>query len=300
MAAFDSLQRAGFAGFEFPVSEIRVTGALREHVHEYPHAPGGAPEKLGRKLYEFHMRAPFHNTFLSYPKLWPETIASLRIIFEGGRSFDLIVPTIGLITAYCTSWVETADMRSARSGVSVEMTFREDQTDLFLVKELVAARAADLQNAGRVFTKDIVEGKDLQGNIFDSIQEMLNSISGIGDQFELYGTLFKAKLDGIANACSAIDRSFSFFNKPQNHASTEALHALWAAALKLSKDVEKRAAPVERFRVPIVMSVADVSRRLYGNSTRAMEILRMNAIENPFAITAGTVLVVYAPERLAA
>ena len=88
MPLFDNLERASFAGYAFPVSDVEVTGGLRDHVHEYPHSPGGAPEKLGRKLYEFSFTSPMLAGFPRYPKLWPETAASLRIVFEGGAVLD--------------------------------------------------------------------------------------------------------------------------------------------------------------------------------------------------------------------
>jgi hypothetical protein len=61
---FDQLQAASFAGYIFPWSRIRVSCSLRDHVHIYPHAPGGQPEKLGRNLYEFHFTCPFHQNLI--------------------------------------------------------------------------------------------------------------------------------------------------------------------------------------------------------------------------------------------
>ncbi len=100
MAAFDALLRASFLDYPFPVQDIDVKGGLRDHVHEYPHAPGGAPEKLGRKLYEFTFTCPFLTGLRGYPKLWPETLATLRIFFEGQNTGDLVVPTIGTINTF--------------------------------------------------------------------------------------------------------------------------------------------------------------------------------------------------------
>ena len=59
MAAFDELQPTSFNDIAFAISSLTITGGLRKHTHEYPHANGGDQEKLGRLLYVFEMDAIF-------------------------------------------------------------------------------------------------------------------------------------------------------------------------------------------------------------------------------------------------
>lgn len=145
--ALGRLPGASFAGFRFPIRELHVRGSLRHHLHEYPHSPGAALEGLGRRLYEFRMTAPFHETFRSYPKLYPETLASLRTIFDGGLAWDLVVPWIGTIQARCIEWTQHL-VAKVQSGEDVELVFLEDRDEAFLIDKLVTT-SAELMPPGR-------------------------------------------------------------------------------------------------------------------------------------------------------
>ena len=58
-APFDLLKAMSFNGVAFPYKSYRVKGAFRKHIHEFPHIAGGAPEKLGRSLYEVSVSVDF-------------------------------------------------------------------------------------------------------------------------------------------------------------------------------------------------------------------------------------------------
>lgn len=286
MAAFDGLQRASFAGFEFPVSEITITGGARDHVHEYPHSPGGAPEKLGRKLYEFRMVGLFQQGFKSYRLLYPETLFSLRIVWEGQRTFDLVVPTLGTIQAYPISWVERAEPKRMRNGVTVEMVYREDASDLFLVKELIKTGTSGLGTDLDTFeTVIVIEGLGLI-ELFIAIIAMANEILAIKDQGDLLASVVIAKTEALTRLCAEADTTLDVLDDPVHFRVLDALHALWASSIRLNRDALRRAQPLDAYIVPpgVIMSVLDVSRAVYGDSSRAVEIMRNNALDDPFAI----------------
>src|SRR5438105_4964362 len=132
---FDTLQRASFGGAEFPVESVSIVGGLRDHIHEYPHSQGGAPEKMGRKLYTIRMKAVFQTKFKLYPGLYPNTLNFLRKMFEEQSSADLVVPTIGTMTAYCRNWTQEMEWR-IRNGEKADFEFVEDLAQDFLVTDL--------------------------------------------------------------------------------------------------------------------------------------------------------------------
>lgn len=313
--AFDNLPKAAFAGFSFPVSKMSVTGALRDHVHEYPHSPGGAPEKLGRKLYEFKMSCPFKQGMKKYPQLWPETLASLRIIFEGGNSFDLVVPTIGTITAYCIAWNEETDPAKCRTGVDVDLTFREDQSNLFLVQSLITTSAANYNGALAGYQQALANqrGRAAAASAVltrpDSI--MLKAIP-FGDDALFDQILFAAEglatalltaleigasvadlAFGLVNLCAVVDATATSLNDPTRYPLLYALHDVWQSAAKVAADAQNQQVRVVRYTVPMLMDVCAVSRAIYGDNTHAMDILATNPINDAFAIEAGTVLKAY-------
>ncbi len=315
MATFDSLQRASFAGFEFPVSECTITGGLREHVHEYPHSPGGAPEKLGRKLYEFRMKGLFYTRFAAYPKLWPETPASLRIIFDGGKSFDLVVPTLGTVTAYCVSHTWTADSKT-RNGESAELLFREDQSDLFLVKDLIKITPVAIQTNVDAFDSELEEegltpaaiaaaglpsGITPEGaGLLQSISSAASDVESLITQADIGQDLLLSKADGLSSLCRQADDTIALLNDPARWRLVQSMQRIWSSATSLVKDVEQLTSSIVQVEVPATMSVSDLSRLLYGDNSRAVELMKLNAFENPFAIPRGTIASARKPERKAA
>ena len=293
MPLFDNLERASFAGYAFPVSDVEVVGGLRDHVHEYPHSPGGAPEKLGRKLYEFSFTSPMLAGFQRYPKLWPETAASLRIVFEGGRSFDLVIPIIGTVTAYCTSWREKA-VGTIRNGTVMSMTFREDASDLFLTTALVTQSTATLASAGALLLTQMEE-EGLGGiAVLDAIAAASAAVSAISSTVELYSNVVEAKCAGLSRLCDDADRSLDVLNDPLHFRVGEAMRGVWSSSERLRKDVLRRVVPIIPFTTPAIMTVADVSRAIYGSTAKASELLRLNAFDDPFRIPSGVAVKAYA------
>jgi hypothetical protein len=322
MAAFDDLQRASFAGIEFPVEEIAIDGGIRDHVHEYPHSPGGASEKLGRKLYVFKLKAPFHATFRKYPQLWPQRWNRLRNIFEAERTEDLVVPTLGTVKAYCFAWPELATSRK-RSGISADLSFREDSSDSYLINGLLGVGFTAVQemkkvlyNAARIYEQtppgqimldalppDYVlhplrppfdEEKTGTLNLLDLIDMAANDLLAVQDQQELATTIVDIKLGRLLSLCQQLDRRRSI-GDPANAPLRDAFAAVWSSADERRRDLAQKRASLFLYTTPLEMSVNSVSTAIYGDSSRAMEVLQLNAIRNAFAIPKGTALLAYRP-----
>lgn len=316
MPAFDGLKRASFAGLEFPVEEIAIDGGLRDHVHEYPHSPGGAPEKLGRRLYVFRMKAKFHNTFRSYgTNLYPRVWNQLRNKFEAGLSDDLVVPTLGTLKAYCFAWPEVATAKQ-RSGVNVDLQFREDLADSFLLNGLLGITDSGLSQAqknlvavrvdfeedttpGLVFPPDDDE-KQTVLDLLDAIDQAINDVLAVQDQIELAGTLIDMKVERLLAQCRALDATITM-RRPINTPLIHAARAVWSAAEERRRDIARRRSDIVFYTTPIPrMTVTDVSKAFFGDSTHSTEILQFNGLEDPFDIPKGTTLRLYRPQQIAA
>ena len=293
MSAYDSLQKAAFGDFEFPWSRLRISCSLRDHVHVYPHAPGGQPEKLGRNLYEFHFTCPFHGNLPKWPGLWPETLSSLRYLFESGETFDLVVPTIGTIKAYATKWDEEADVKR-RSGVGMEISFREDGSELYLTNELIAARAAATFAARKNFQQAIADA-GLEDSLFDKLAEFVADLERIKGRVEQEILMVSTKAESVVALCDRM-AALPAFDLPANHAALDALRDLHFAALRLMLDAGKGQKPLTTYTVPgpFPMPVSLVSKRLYRDTARSLEIMRLNVLPDPLAILPGTTLRVHA------
>lgn len=288
MPAFDQLQPWAFDGLSFAVKNYSVRCKLRDHVHVYPHTPGGAVEKLGRELYTIHASASFQTTFKKFPNAWPQDLASLRNRFEQELTSGLLIPTIGTIQAYISSF-EQSGSGKVRSGEYVELEFREDQDSAFLINQLIEVKASSLAAASAV----VISAASDAGVSLGSLTDLINSITAIGDQVELYGSLVASKLDGIAAACASLDSTFDF-KLPKNWALISALHDVWLSSVTMKQDILRKSVPIIVYTTPTLMSVTDVAKALYGDSTRGAEVMQLNAIENPFQIAANTNLRAYA------
>jgi len=314
MPAFDTLQRASFASIEFPITEVTISGGIREHIHEYPHADGGAPEKLGRKLYEIRVKALFHNTFRRYgAELWPKRLDDLRRYFEIQTTEDLVVPTVGTIPAYAVTWTETATARR-RSGVDVELVFREDQANAYLVEKLVNPGPDRLGEVHQqlvliqqVHEQDLAagvvppQGDEAQvKDLFTAIGDAVNDVLAMRDQVELAGDVSAAKADRLVGLCEQLVGTRTLA-QPRNEPLREATHEVWSAADERRRDLARRRRQLIHYETPLpLMSVTDVSRAVYGTTSRAVQVLQLNPLRDPFAIPRGTLLRLYRPDARAA
>lgn len=292
--AFEGLQRASFDGVEFPVKAARVHGGLRDHVHEYPHSPGGAPEKLGRKLYEFHVTPIFDARVdrVAWPNNWPGNLARLTRKFELELTATLVIPIIGAVQAYATDWSQ-AMVNKKLSGPDVEWVFREDQSSAFLVDQLIKVNGSLVGTLSDTLV--VVAAADgFQPDFFQSVTALADQVLGYVDQVEAADAALAAKVDGLSALCEAFDAKLELAD-PKNCRTLAALHDLWQADNRLRADLLKRATPLVFFAVPRPMTVADVSVAIYSDALHVSDILRLNALDDPFRIPAGTVVKAYAP-----
>ncbi len=290
---FDKLLRASFDGIEFPWTEVDVSGAIREHEHEYPHAPGAALEKLGRKLYEVRFKCSFHETFRKYPKLWSQSLPRLVKLFESEETKDLVIPNVGTIRACCVKWSRSL-VAPKRSGETVDLTFREDQEQAFLVNKLLTVSTQSLSSTAQKFAIEAAKIKPKE-SLFDSIQASVNSVLAIVDTAQSYGNLIESKLLAVAGMCDDADRRLKVLNDPLNHELLDALLTLWDSILGLQTDLAKTGGVMLTYTLQRGMSLIELSKALYdGDGSRAVELLQLNAIVDPFDLPQSTQIRYYA------
>lgn len=297
---------------------MSVRGALNHHVHVYPHAAGGAFENLERKLYEIRMTCPFLQRLAKYPGLWPTKLATLRTQFETGEAGRLTIPTVGTITARCLSWPEEMDAK-IQSGVMVELEFIEDQSQLNLVETLIATASANVEDAASAYADVLADYKAdatagfppsassatvlsaaqkstlLSLDLLDTISSVANDVFALKDQADLESSIFIAKIDRLSAIIQEADRTVVELQKPERYSLLDALRNLWTANRQLQKDLQGRSSPLETFIVPMTMSVTDVSAAIYGDNSHAVELMQLNALDDPLSIPAGTRVKYYLP-----
>ena len=291
MPIFDTFQRASFNGTPFPVDSIDVRGGIREHVHEYPHSDGGTPEKMGRKLYEIHFSALFHDRFAAYPGLYPGTLSTLQGVWESQLTANLVVPTIGSIKAYAVSWDRKAVGR-VRSGERVELVFREDMPVAGIEAFLMNATNSNAMNSAGAALRAAMPAGQSHPSLFDDLLNAVNSLLGVVDQANLYGNLIQAKLLGILSMCQDLD-AMTFLQDPSNWQLAAAMRDVWKTTADGLKDLAAKKHTLSTFFTRVTMSVSDIAIALYNDATRAVELLQLNPIADAFAVPAGTAISYY-------
>lgn len=295
MSAHDGLPRTQFGDVAFPGETHDVDGEFREYTHEYPHAPGGAPEKLGRRLYVVTVRGNFQATFTGYPDLYPNGMNKLRGYFELGATLPFTHPTIGTFPAFITRWKQVKTAR-LRSGESVDITFKEDQAASFALAATVvsaddtamAPTAAQLARELALVKDDLtVTPTDL--SVFDALQVAVNDVVAIRDTSSLYGNLYASKIDQVARLCAELDAAASM-QDARAWPVVDILHEVWAASIRLQRDLQSQRAELATYVVPYTMPISTVALNLFGDASKASDILPLNSdrIDDPLRIRAGT------------
>src|ERR1041384_894839 len=290
--AFDTLQRCGFDGVGFPIKSVSIKGRYRHHDHEYLHVPGAIIEKLERSFYEIEIEACFDTQVRGYGTLWPNGVNSLRDKFASGTTGPLLIPTIGTIPAFQPEWTQQLDMGRVRSGETVRLHFKEDQTERILA---LAALHVQQQSRGTTVERlnftlaDLIGTPQNDQDIFDRINKAANDVLAIKDQADLYGGRLAQKLGALQSILGEADTAVQSFLHPQNYVALDAFLELWDTTVKIATNLAESPRGPRAYTTPRQMTVSQVAAAVYSGSTaRANEILMNNQLEDPFAIPAGT------------
>jgi prophage DNA circulation protein len=294
-----------FAGIQFPFKSYRVKGAIRKHVHEYPHSPGGALEKLGRSLYEIVVSVDFVAGY-SHPKYRQmiTDLGVLRGLFEDQVTEKLHIPHIGTIEACAEEWTEDV-VNTNRNTVKGELKFVEDQSSAFLVLESIQVSGNALAEKydnfviARDKAKSPLEMAKIGApampgqSIFSKIDNAALAVLSIKDQADLYGSLVVSKIDGFAGLLREADAQVKSLNEPPYYELREALHELWATTLQIGRDIQNRDEFLKEYTVPVTMSVGQIASAIYGDAEQGVQIMQLNVLKNPLAVPAGTTIRYY-------
>lgn len=308
---FANLPLAGFDFLPFPVTKVVVTGGLRHHEHEYPKAPGGSPEKLGRKLYVVKMHAIFDKALLppwnqNGNDLWPGVLADLFDRFDEGLTSTLSIPTVGNIQAFCTNWSKEMSVKMRRSGEEADLEFLEDESNAYLITNLIQVRAGDLSAKGATLSQVAAMNPFVQtvliglspATIFDQILAGIANVQTLLDAADTVSALLLLAVNAVVDLFVSLDDVMgpTVFDDAGNAALLEATLEAWDAAVRLQQDIlQREAVPLIQYKTPKIMTVCDVASDLYNDPDRASEVMQLNALNDPLRIPLGTSLVVYSP-----
>jgi prophage DNA circulation protein len=291
MVAFAELQRCAFGGTEFFVEEMEIKGGLRNHTHEYPHVPGGNNELLGRQLYRISIKARFGAGSAEYPdQAVSERLATLRELFEQGVVEDLILPTIGTIQAHALEWSQTLEQNHG-NGERAMFEFIEDSLDATVTQ---TAKSNSTNVVDKFDTLMLaVDDSGFDVSFFDALKALVEQLAAYRDQVDLYAELIATKAEQIADMIRTLNEAIEL-DGAEFYAVVEAMQDVGVAADQLAKDALSQVAPLAYFETPIEMTIAEIGVRIYGDTSHNVDLLKLNAIDDAFAVPANTTIVYYA------
>lgn len=298
--ARDTYPRTRFGDVEFPGESHDLDGTYRKHIHEYPHSPGGDPEKLGRALYTCSIRGNFGSTFQAYPGLYPDGMNKLRGYFESGTTLNLRHPTVGEFAAFITRWKQVKTPKN-NSGEIVDIEFLEDTSTSFALNDTVdtltftsigpsaAQLASDL---AAVQAQLNLSANDV--NAFDALQTTVASILAIQDQVNLYDSALGDKVGQVIGLCAQLDASISM-QDARAWPIVDDLQQVWLNAVTINQDLLAQQATIELYPVPFTMTLVQIAVNLYNDASRQTDLISLNSnvVDDPLRVMAGTLIRYY-------
>lgn len=292
-----TLARTQFGSLAFPGKVIERELVGRHHVHEYPHTPGGSPEKLGRGLWRTVVESLFDARAFAYTNLYPDGLNQIRSWAELQVTQQFTHPSAGSFPAFIINFRQRK-VGSLLSGEAATITFLEDQeaSNLASLAPTYSAKTLGTQSAALVQALvDAENGLALTPqdiSVFDALQSAVNTVLGFEDTTQLWGNRYQAAISQVLSLAAQLDESASL-QDARAWPVVEQLRALQFQATQLQLDTQSQRQTLQKYYVPSTMSITQVARNLYNDASRQSDLLALNVVNDPLSILAGTVILYY-------
>lgn len=296
----DILQVGSYDGVVFDFVRATREGGNTLDQQEFPNKPGTFVQGRATKGERFTVMGIFIED--DYPDTMNALISALK---NGGAPKEFVDPVFGSRQASCDSWQVAHDAEDAADSATVQITFVE-HTDGAQGPKAVTNTTPARANAVRSAANDVLvalsafeEATEVQNNAYVlQVTAAVNAASDIADQLEATGDDLSAlDVQKQANATLAtIDVAVA---AGADYDSTEA-YDLGAAVLAMSSSVSDLSSelieakpPLQIYVVPADTNLLALVHDLYGDSSRADEVLALNSIADPSLIPAGSKVQAY-------
>lgn len=286
-AVFDTLPKASFNGIEFSIEGSEVSGSIREHTHVYSHVDGGDNEIIGLNPYVIELDANFQATSLVFPESWPFDLNRLVAMFESKTVGDLVVPTRGTMKAYCCNWSIKMSAK-IRSGEKCKLRFKQDSDTTFDASNITTQPAQLIFDTAAKSFVDTANDQNTDPDALTAILNAINTINAIADTAGMYSNRMAASIAQITAMLTALDRTVNSFQRPDNSAVMRSLHDLIYATIRLNEDIQSTRGKLRQYIAPTTMSIQQIATNLYGDASRAADLIGLNSITDPFEVKVGT------------
>lgn len=279
--ALDLYDRWSFRAIPLAIQTASAEIGIRIHEHVYPHTPGAALEKMGRKLYRFNVSGTFDENLpqARYPRALSNVGMMLKLC-EKEQTGPLVIPWIGTVQVVVEKFKVT-ETSSTRSGLTFEAEFVEDMNNEFEIMKFIRVDRSQMDAGFKGFQKT-----GFKADIFSAIAAAVSFIFGIKDQFDLYSSLIQSKLDYLESLFREADATAT--ELLDDVVKLEAFVKMWEAVRNFGEDIASKGLAFSYYTVPQTMSIQAIAVAIYRDATKSGDLLGLNAIEDVYAIPAGT------------
>lgn len=271
-----------------PFEESEKESGVRDHIHVFPHSPGGLPEKLGSELKAVTLRCIFDTAFNGvYPSSYsyPGTLDALEDACDAQSTGVLVLPTSKTpIRAYIRKLHRTQTAR-VTSGERATISFMQDQTvaEKF-AQTKVQSSANNLVSDATVFAAITSDFDSVLPARMSGLITSLVALNGTSQQFSL---LAASLVDQIADVAAQID-ALPELDDPAQWLIVDATHDVLYDAILLGQNIQQQNQAIQFYVVPSEMTTQQISVAIFGDSTHADDIYDENQIDDALAVPAMT------------
>lgn len=297
----DILQVGSIDGVVFDFVRATFEGGNTLDQQQFPNRDGTFIQGRARNGRRFEILGIFIED--DYPDTMNKLLAKLE---NGGAPVDFVDPVFGTFKASCDHFSVTHDVEDAADSATIQITIlehTEGNVGTVAIKNTTPARA----NAVRSRVTDALvalsafqEATEVQNNPYVlQVQGAMNAASSIADDFEATGDDLSAlDVQKQGNAALAIIElaveTGSDYDSAEAYDLGAAVLAMSAATAALVQDLIDAKPPLQVYVVVADTNLLAFAHDLYGDSSRADEVLDLNNIEDPSLIPAGYRLSAYA------
>lgn len=290
----DILQVGKFDGVVFDFVRAVVDGGNTLDQQQFPNKAGTFVQGRARNGRKFTILGVFIEDD------YPDTMNSLLDAIEnGGVPKEFVDPVFGSFQAACESFQLTHDADEAADSATIQISFVEHTdgaTGPLAVTNTTPARA----NATRSCVTDVLvalsafqEATDVQNNPYVlQVTGAMNAASSVADTFEAdEDDLSALDVQKQANATLAVIEAAveagADYSTSEAYDLGVAVLALSTAVSAMAQDLIEAKPPLQVYVVVADTNLLAFAHDLYGDSSRAEEILALNSFPDPSLIPAG-------------
>ncbi len=255
-------------------------------VAEYPYRDGGHIEDLGRGPRNITIQV------VLFGSDYEDELAELVAILDETGSGELIHPIFGPVNAKCTDYVVRHD-GDHRDSATIDITFKEDAIDTpgIIIRD-TAGSTADAAFASATGVAALLNATERA----KYMAKINNALSILRSPDRVIPGLREASraLQDVQNVTNELVGTYRTLTDPENFTIVRGFMDTYALFGKLFQRTASTAPPYRQEVVSAPISARALAVRLYGDASRASEIISLNNLTDPSFIPAGTALTVRA------